>query len=549
MRRFLLAFVLPFLLALAVVGDVSAAAKKKKGNERPVTQRALLLWGPSDSAQSGERARAEVARRLPVELPLPARTVSIGDWVGAARFRLGGSAEALPCVTPSSEIELPPDVRSEVVALTRAAYTKLNDLDYEGALRLYQIAQGRLPCQEEFVPRAAHWEAFFYGGIAAFYSGDQQSARSYFRQAATIAPEREWDASYPPDPQATFLSAVQDVISRPRGKVYGDLRGTNYREVWLDGEQLDLTKPFESTVLVGRHLVQAVDDQGKWSSFAREVKEGATLTFFSNLGAEQMILAGPDSLLKSVSAPMLVQRAREENLGEYYIVTLHPDPKVEPLVQRFYVETSNWSRIEPPKPGEVTVPKLTPEEKRRLAFLREADWRSSGAVGFKLTNMFVCGKDEVDVVGHCVGGVGEPAAGEARQNTYIGGLVSIDIRLVKGLTLDIRLGMSASDFKDGGNLLPEVSLGVQYRFLTGVIEPWIGVGADMFGTSYKPTELATARFQVLGGVMPYGGVDIEAPDGFRLTIEGGVPVLLRLGQQSIRWPAPYVMLSIGRFMP
>lgn len=538
------------LLCCFGLSTADAAPKKAKSGERAVTQRALLLWGPSDSTDYGERARTVLAARLPLEVPLPSRTMPVGDWVGSARFRLGGTAEAIPCVTPSSEIELPADVRSEVVALTRTAYAKLNDLDYENALRLYQMAQGRLSCQEEFVPRAANWEAYFYGGIAAFYVGDQQSARGYFRQAATIAPEREWDASYPPDPQATFLSAVQDVISRPRGKVYGDLRGTNYREVWLDGQQLDLTKPFESSVLVGKHLVQAVDDQGKWSSFAREVKEGATLTFFSNLGAEQMVLAGPDSLLQAVSAPMLVQRAREENLGEYYVVTLHPDPKVEPLVQRFYVETSAWTRVDPLKAGDIAAqPKLTPEERRRRAFLREADWRSSGAVGFKLTQMILCGKDEVDADGHCLGSVGEPSAGEQRTNTYAGGLVSIDIRMVKGLTLDIRLGMAATDFREGGTILPEVTGGVQYRFLTGVLEPWIGFGADLFGLTYKATESTPARFQLMAGILPYGGVDIEAPDGFRVTVEGGVPVILAVGQQQVRWPAPYFMLSIGRFLP
>ncbi len=545
--RFRLALMTLALFALLAAAGDAVAAKKKTADAAPVqvvSPKTVLLWGPSDGGDLAALARTTVEERIPKSLPLPGRHLKAGDWLGAARFRIGGSAESVPCSAPPIDVKLSDDVRSEIVAASRAAYARMDDLDYEGALKLYIDSQSRLACQETFSPRDAYWEVYFYAGIAAFYSNDALSARTYFRQAAAIAPDREWDPSYPTDPQATFLSAVQDVIARPRGKVYGDMRGTNYREVWLDGQQLDLTKAFETTVLPGKHLVQAVDDQGRWTSFVRDVKEGGTITFFSALGMEQMVLEGPDSVLRAIAVTTLSQKAREEGITEFYIVTLDPKGQTPPKVLRYVPDTDTWSRVEKAAITQVAgkEPELTPAEKQKRALLREADWRSSPAVGAKVARLQMCTDADLDDAGRCPNG-------HEQYATYFGGLVDIDIRLIKGLTLDIRFGALASDFTDGGTILAEVGLGVQYRFLQGVIQPWVGFGVDLFGASVKDTPFTPSRFLIYSALLPYWGVDFEAPDGFRISVEGGVAPWLGAGSDRVSWVMPHAMVAIGRFLP
>lgn len=551
--------ILPLLLALllptfAVAADEEPApeAEVKRAN----TERSLLLWGPSSAVGKDEVARKALEDRLAKEEPFPSRILRISDWLGAARFRLGGSAVNLPCAAAPSELVEVPEGESEIAALNKLGRAKLDDLDFVSALEAFQGAERRIPCQPTFLDRNSFWETYMYGGIAAFYAGQNELSKEWFRQAAATAPEKQWDASYPPEPQSTFLSAVQDVLARPKGRVFGDMRGTNYVEVRLDGEALDLGKAFELQVNPGLHLIQAVDDRGKWSTWVRKLEEGATLTFFSARGAESMMLEGPDGVLKVLAAAELTRRANEERVDDVYLITINPQEEKAEKVFAFSPEFQLWKRLEKLESGEIrattekveeagvaTQRELTPEEQRQQTFLREADYRSSATFGFRWNLLMRCTADAADAQDRC-------ADGWEREHHYIGGLINIDVRLYKGLNLDIRFGATVADFEQGGTVLPEFGAGFRYRFLTGAIQPFLAGGGVMHFGTYKASRFSEPTVAVYGGAVGYGGVDFEFPDGFRLTLEGGGGVIIGGTEgDGLNWPLVNAMFALGRFLP
>ena len=346
-------------------------------------------------------------------------------------------------------------------------------------------------------------------------------------------------------------------MARPEGRVFGDMRATNYVEVRLDGESLDLTKAFETRLRPGIHLVQAVDEDGRWSTFVRKVDEAATLTFFSATGAEQMVLEGPAGVLNTIAAGTLTQRAAEERISEIYLVTVVPDGT--PRVYSYTPEIKQWATLDKLPSGEIRTtteqaevtdvteaePELTRAEMQKQAFLRDADYRSSATFGFKFHQWFLCGPNEVTLIS----GEERCQDGRAREQTYIGGLVGIDVRLVRGLNLDFRFGAHITNLKSGGTLLPEVTAGLRYRFLTGVFQPFLAVAADIFIGTTRDSPHSKSRVTVYGGILGMGGVDFEFPDGFRLSLEGGGGAVLAGEGISPKWPTAYMMLSIGRFLP
>lgn len=547
------------LVAALLLPAPAHAQKKKKGAPEtlaPTTDpKALLVFGPAvkDQDRAGAAMDALKGRLGPDELP-PNRSISVQEWLGSAKFRIAGSAKELPCTTPEPKLKFKRDEETEIAALNKKANGLLADLEPEQALAAFQTSQGRLSCQTQYIDQDTFWEAFFYAGIAAFYTGDSQGARAHFRQAATIAPERKWDPSYPPEPQSTFLSAVQDVVARPKGKVFGDLRETNYSEVWLDGSPLDLTKAFESEVYPGRHLIQAVDQDGKWSTWVYDIREGATLTFFSAVGIEETVLDGPDGVLRKTATSTVSKKTRSEGTETLFVVRLDPDGKPTKVFQ-FDPRSQSWARLERSETGEITrteVPsgeELTPEEKNRQAFLRKPDYRAGISVGFKFLEIFRCGPNVAVPDTLASSGRERCPDGHYRKSPHLGGLIGIDINLVQGLNFDIRFGAMASDFQVGGNVLPEVNAGFRYRFLQGVIQPFIAVAGDFFFGLYRENSRADDTFTLYVGPSGYGGVDFEFGDGFRLTLEGGGGVILTGEGSAKTWPHGHMMLAIGRFFP
>jgi len=547
------------LVAALLLPAPAHAQKKKKGAPEtlaPTTDpKALLVFGPAvkDQDRAGAAMDALKGRLGPDELP-PNRSISVQEWLGSAKFRIAGSAKELPCTTPEPKLKFKRDEETEIAALNKKANGLLADLEPEQALAAFQTSQGRLSCQTQYIDQDTFWEAFFYAGIAAFYTGDSQGARAHFRQAATIAPERKWDPSYPPEPQSTFLSAVQDVVARPKGKVFGDLRETNYSEVWLDGSPLDLTKAFESEVYPGRHLIQAVDQDGKWSTWVYDIREGATLTFFSAVGIEETVLDGTDGVLRKTATSTVSKKTRSEGTETLFVVRLDPDGKPTKVFQ-FDPRSQSWARLERSETGEITrteVPsgeELTPEEKNRQAFLRKPDYRAGISVGFKFLEIFRCGPNVAVPDTLASSGRERCPDGHYRKSPHLGGLIGIDINLVQGLNFDIRFGAMASDFQVGGNVLPEVNAGFRYRFLQGVIQPFIAVAGDFFFGLYRENSRADDTFTLYVGPSGYGGVDFEFGDGFRLTLEGGGGVILTGEGSAKTWPHGHMMLAIGRFFP
>jgi hypothetical protein len=184
---------------------------------------------------------------------------------------------------------------------------------------------------------------------------------------------------------------------------------------------------------------------------------------------------------------------------------------------------------------------LSKKERIEKALLREPRYRSGAAASFKLFQLRRCSTDEL-IADRCPNGT-DPVA------DYIGGTVLIDVRIIKGLNLDLRLGMTATDMDEGGTLLPEVGIGMKYRFLTGLVQPYLGGGADFFGGTIRESVYDSANTVVIyAGLQGFGGLDLEFADGFRLTFEGGGGAIINPEEGTQAWPMGHFIVGLGRFM-
>jgi len=532
----------------------SADAEKKP---RAKATRALAVWGPSNLKDGSSVARKVLSDRLSKDSPMPERVLRLSDWLGANSFQIDGSSEAIPCNSEPSEIEVP-DGTTEVEQLTDRGVALLDDLEPGSALDSFLLAQQRLPCQQGFLSKEALARLPFYAGIAAYVNGDSTAATNHFRQTASIDAAQRWDPSYPTEPQSTFLSAVQEVVSAPKARVYGDMRGTDYVEVWLDGQRLDLDKAVERVVLPGVHVVQALDSSSRWQTFVRRMDSGETLLLFSANGLEQMILDGPDGALGAVATTTLQERAAREVLTEVLVVRIEAADPTQTTILTFDPRNRDWGLLEAEAPvtsaapspqtspetttdqGKELPPPLSKKEQVQKNLLRDPRYRSGAFVGLKLFQLHRCKSSETSGE-RCPSG--SPATAE-----YVGGLVNIDVRIIKGLNLDIRFGMTASDLAMGGTLLPEVGIGLRYRFLTGPLQPYLGGGGDFFGGTTRNSIYDANSVVVYGGVLVYGGVDFEFPDGFRLSVEGGAGAIIQPEDGASAWPMGHFTFGIGRFL-
>ena len=117
-----------------------------------------------------------------------------------------------------------------------------------------------------------------------------------------------------------------------------------------------------------------------------------------------------------------------------------------------------------------------------------------------------------------------------------------------GLNLDLP-GAGFADGGDGGTILPEVGAGVRYRFLTGTLQPFVGVQGAVFIGTTRPDRNSNDEVVAYGGIVGNGGLDIEFEDGFRITFEGGGGVVLSGEGEQKRWPVLHGHFALGRFLP
>ncbi|MBJ95033.1 MAG: hypothetical protein CMP23_11255 [Rickettsiales bacterium] len=549
-------------LTLSTLIAAPTLADDHNPKQRATTSRALALWGPSGAQDGSEVSRTVLDARLPREEPFPSRLLTLSDWLESPEFQISGSGTRLECEeqVPLAIGEVP-EGKTELDHLTAQGISLLDDLEPASALEQFALAAQRLPCQQEFLSRESLALLPFYRGIAAYLLGDIDKAAGQFRQSAAINPAQPWNPAYPTEPQATFLSAVQEVIAAPKARVFGDLRGTPFVEFWLDGQQLDVNKAIERELLPGIHIIQALDSNSKWQSFVYRLDSGGKMLLFSKQGLERTILDGPDGPLAQVATALLRDRAGQNLLTDLFLIRLHPTEKRVIELRSFDPRSGTWDRLTAPSPQaqaeandaqatateKATEPApalkkaLSKQDKRRAELLREARYRSGAVASFKLFQLHRC-PDEEDEAGRCANG------NEARPQ-YMGGAVVMDIRMLKGLNLDIRLGMTTTDLDKGATLLPEIGIGAKYRFLTGTLQPYLGGGGEFFiGTVRESVYDTNNQVVVYPGLQGFGGLDIEFSDGFRITFEGGAGAVINPEDGRKTWPFGHFIFGIGRFL-
>ena len=167
----------------------------------------------------------------------------------SAMLSLQDTPASLPGATPvlCSRAVVP---GSALDALLASAVNALDSLEYSEGLRASREARLLLPCVREVVPTESLYRLYFVEGLTAFYSGDEGAAKDAFRAAAAVDPTRPWNDDYAPEPQGTFLAALQEVLARSGAPLE---TGADLLALHIDGRAVSGTV---AGLPAGTHFVQ-----------------------------------------------------------------------------------------------------------------------------------------------------------------------------------------------------------------------------------------------------------------------------------------------------
>ena len=130
---------------------------------------------------------------------------------GFGPWTVNGPATLTACDLPALTAE---DLHGELTDIERL----MQALEYgEARSRLIALDQ-RLCAATAQLPSQVLGRIPFLVGIALFYSraDDPEQAQAWFRKAVERHPDIQWDANFPPDPQALFMGAMSQVVRSPR---------------------------------------------------------------------------------------------------------------------------------------------------------------------------------------------------------------------------------------------------------------------------------------------------------------------------------------------
>jgi len=416
-----------------------------------------------------------------LDLPFPSRDPL---WFAGDLLQLPCADSTLADVDPAAALE--------------AAIAHIDELDHEKGL--LKIDQGirALPCTSSEVTRQTLIDLHFFQAMAHYDLGNQPKAKRGFEAALAVRIDMPWKTEYPPAPQALFLEAKSDLLSRGTTTLGIDAAGSGVQALSVDGSAVMTSAASELTLYRGRHLVRYVDSGGiAYAALVDVGEEGGSLISREALRTTVLNLAW-GGVGASAGRIALGELARNRGADRAIVVIAGKDDDSH---RAFSFDVNSGSMMPLAVDGEA-VAVLTAGKKKRGGNGGDAgggaDTGESGRVGL--------------VVG---GGVllsgTEP---------YGMGALRVHFRLVKGLELGVggELGATAAD--DTTILLPAITFDGRYRLdIAGVFHPYFG-GRGWLAFSHDQTDRSDTEVYMVG--MGGGAV------GFDVTPGGGKGFLINV---------------------
>ena len=404
---------------------------------------------------------------------------------------------------------------------------RLIQLDYRGALRIYEHVIRELPCLDVPLAQGVLADLLYYRGMAQLGLDYRKEAEQAFRHMLGMKPDYQGDPNFPPESNAVLEAVRGEHRTWPWVRVGGYAAPGGILRV--DGS--DWTPSSETLDLhPGMHVVQ-YRRRGRTWTLVVDLKEGGTPFFIHSADREAALKTVQRTpLARKWVGSLLGLAAADRETDLVAVVDLEQSPG---RVLYFYRAESMEFSFAPEIESRTSAGRQRIAERARLE--RSASprvGRGGGAPASRIGRSSL-DKGYSDRLRLRLGG------GFAYIHPFPYGVVSLDssIRLLAGLSVDLGgdLGLNRTD--DWGlTLLPSGQIGLSYRFEVNEFQPRLGALARL-GADSRDSEDGepTLRFGWAGrvgfDVVPAGraglfGLDVQvgmyrAPLFVRVTASGG----------------------------
>ena len=228
-----------------------------------------------------------------------------GPWRVLPPGRLGHCASA-----PTSAA----DIESSLAEVEAT----VGSLEYARALADLDDLRNRLCACTEPLPTYLPSRIAFLQGIARFYTGDEDAARSSFRQAAELTEKLDWDRNFSPDPQQIFLLGLGDAIQSARSHLRLSL-DDRPATLYIDGREIDSATT--DVELVGaRHVLQFDRGDGTLVGMDHYIDSPGDIDLIGPKEIRSRLSNSPDTDATGVAFAFLVESAVAKGYTEVMVL-------------------------------------------------------------------------------------------------------------------------------------------------------------------------------------------------------------------------------------
>jgi hypothetical protein len=409
---------------------------------------------------------------------------------------MAGDLLQLPCADKTLSSVDPAKALEETIA-------HVDELDYEKALLAVDQGIRSLPCTQHEVTRKTLVDLHFFQGMTEFMMGNQFKAKRGFSAALAVNIDTPWKKNYPPAPQAVFLDAKSDLLSRGTTTLGIDVGGQGLKALSVDGQVIGSDAPGQLLLYRGRHLVRYVgEDDAVRAALVDISGEGGALVTRAALRSAVLNLAW-GGVAESAGRLTLGEVARNQGADKVYVI-------VGELGQDLRAFTFDVA-------SEQLLP-LSVDQAAVAALLGEQDGKGGGGG-------VVIGDGDAGRVGLVVSG----GAAITGKDLYGTGALRLHFRLVKGLELGLGFQAGFGDYDATRYLVqPLVHVDVRYRLEGGPFHLYFG-GRGLVGFGHSQTLESDESLHLFGGGAGVLGFDITpgGDKGFVINLDLGVGGLSR----------------------
>lgn len=279
-------------------------------------KRVLLIYGPGEASDAAESKARKQAAGLLGDARKRARGVHVSEipvFAGAPMF-VAGDVTVRECSGAKLSAE-------EIRALVEKGRGLTDLLEDVKAARAFDKAWRALLCSDAFAEDGLLYDLHFYLGVAAFVAGDKDAAGAAFTAAASVDPDRDFDARYPPEIEALYSDAHSGRLTA--GGVRMRLQDPDHvaTELRVDGRNFDRKKP--ALLAAGDHLLQYRTEDGTFISMGLHVSGEGEAVVQSSLAVADAILApGRDEASMAFALEALAELAAARRAGNVVVAVL-----------------------------------------------------------------------------------------------------------------------------------------------------------------------------------------------------------------------------------